>query len=61
MYKILSCCLGANNQKRGLEIEKDTCSYQALFCEITEFPAHKRPELSTDTELHWINALQVNK
>ena len=42
---------------------KDTCSYQSLFCEITEFPARKRPELSADTELqlHWINVLQVNK
>ena len=42
---------------------KDTCSYQSLFCEITEFPARKRPELSADAELqlHWINALEVNK
>ena len=32
---------------------KDTCSFQSLFCEITEFPAHKRPELSADTELQF--------
>ena len=63
MYKIfcLLFALGADNRKGGLEVAKDTCSYQALFCEITEFPAHKRPELTADTELHWINALHVNK
>ena len=41
---------------------KDTCCFQSLFCEITEFPARKQPELSADTELqlNCVASKQIN-
>ena len=40
---------------------KDTCSFQSLFCEITEFLARKRRELSADTEFQFIAIYTLDK